>query len=109
MKRTLSALMILGLFAVVPGLSTEAKIDGEIQARAEKTLVLDVACDARTFGSTRGDDIDALRGDGFIVQEDLPETRSRRAARLKHRARSIPTPLQGLLARGSAAALSSTI
>jgi hypothetical protein len=69
MKKTLLALMILGLFAIAPGLSTEARIDGEIQAKAEKALVLDVACDARTFRLNKGGTIlDALRGDGFIVQ-----------------------------------------
>src|SRR4030095_10230710 len=72
MKKTLLALMILGLFAIAPGLSTEARIariDGEIQAKAEKAQVLDVACDARTFRLNKGGTIlDALRGDGFIVQ-----------------------------------------
>jgi hypothetical protein len=86
MKKRLSRFFVLGLFAIAlslsfkPGLSPSASAAAGAQDPAasagngmldvrQRTLVVDVACDATTFRLNKsGTLLDARRGDGFIVE-----------------------------------------
>lgn len=68
MKRSVIALLILGLLPAIPSAASRTEDVSTAKAAGEKVIVLDVACDARTFRLNRGGTLlDALRGDSFIV------------------------------------------
>jgi hypothetical protein len=78
MNRRLIATAGVGLFAVALGINALAQNQDKLSDYHEesnffhnglRTLVYDVACNARTFRLNRGGTLmDAQRGDGFIVQ-----------------------------------------
>jgi len=71
MKKLLVSLFVLGLLSFVPQVPSEINVMPAVQANAQETLTLDVACDCRTFRLNRVDPAatdSGSGGDTFVVR-----------------------------------------
>ncbi|RMG54069.1 MAG: hypothetical protein D6723_05850 [Acidobacteria bacterium] len=72
-KRLIVALLILGFVALTSTVPSQRSVTPSVQASGERTMVLDVACDARTCRINQVDPtvpqpgLNFARGDTFIV------------------------------------------